>query len=328
MRGGISFFCRIFSVSRFRKLSLGTLRCFRKFLAAKTFNGCEVDITFLQQIFLFHITKKIHCDFFIVSEELSFIKNFPWVGWGNQLSVEQFFCLTLSKKINGNSSLFQKNSGGEKFYGRENGISLLLSIPFVSHHRKLSLGTLRGFRKILVWKKYMDKTGGIANFRQVCFCPIFPKKIIEKSSVFQKHSVSEKIPWMREGVSRFSIANFSVSQFRKISLGTLRGFRKFLAAKSSIGCEGTHHVLPSNFSCLTLPKNFIGISSVFQKTSGSKNFLCMTEGDITFFRRKVFESQYRKVSLGTLPGFRKKLLISDETYGQDGGFSKIPSYLF
>ena len=45
----------------------------------------------------------------------------------------------------------------------------------------------------------MDKTGGIAIFRQICFCLILQKNFIENFSVFQKNSVSEKILCMREG---------------------------------------------------------------------------------------------------------------------------------
>ena len=47
-------------------------------------------------------------------------------------------------------------------------------------------------------------------------------------------------------------------------------------------------------------------------------------GDITFFRGKKFQSQYRKVLLGTLRGLRK-FLVFEEINGQNGGYLKFLS---
>ena len=302
------------------------------------------------KIFLSHITKNFHCELFIFSEELSFIENFSWNGWGNQFFVKQFFCLALSKKLKGNSSVFRKNSGGENFYGWEKGISRFFVDTFLSHiienfHWKL-FGVSKNF-----WQRY-------------------------------------KFVMMREWDITFFCRYVFVLLYRKLSLETLRCFKKILAAKTFFGCEVDITFLQQMLFCLTLPKNFIANISLFQKnflsskpfhewageisvssniflshviektqgellgvpeefwwrkflwmrewditflcryffvlffrnfhwkifgvskTSGSDKFVWMREWDITFFRRKLFVSLYRKKLRGTLRRLGKILAVT------------------
>ena len=72
---------------------------------------------------------------------------------------------------------------------------IFLSHVFENFHWKLIVVS----EKLCYEEKYMDKPGGNASFRQICFCLISSKKFIENSSVFYKISVTEKIIWMGEG---------------------------------------------------------------------------------------------------------------------------------
>ena len=53
----------------------------------------------------------------------------------------------------------------------------------------------------------------------------------------------------------------------------------------------------------------------------------MREGDMEFIRRKIFESQYRKVLLGTVRGLRK-FPVGEENNRQDGGNSNFRKTVF
>ena len=262
-QGDITFFRRKFFVSQFRKISLGTLHCFRKLLVAKIYFGCEVDITFLQQkLFCLTLPKNFIANFSLFQK--NFLSSKTFHEKADEISFpSNIFCLTLSKKLKGNCSLFQRNSGGENFYGWENGTSRFFVDTFLSH---------------------------------------FFETFIGKSSVFQKNSGSDKFVWMREWDITFFRRKLFVSFYRKILRGTLRRLGKILTVTMYYGWEGMssfsveffvphitkkfwenfvvsemfwhwkplwigrgNHVFPSNFFCLALPKFCIGNSSCFQK---------------------------------------------------------------
>ena len=106
MGGDVKFFRRSFFVSHYRKVSLETLRCFKKILTAKPTYGCEGDIALAVELFLSHITEKIWV-LFVVSEMFWHWKPL-WIGRGNHVFPSNFFCLGLPKFCIGNSSCFQK----------------------------------------------------------------------------------------------------------------------------------------------------------------------------------------------------------------------------
>ena len=124
-----------------------------------------------------------------------------------------------------------------------------------------------------------------------------------------------------------------------------------------------YHKFPSKKFCLTVPKNFVGIPSMFQKvwgigkifciiggiTSFRRNFLshnaekfrghtfnvsenlgyrkilCII-GGITSFRRKIFVSQCWKISWASLQCFRK--FGVSEKFMHNRGYHKFPSKFF
>ena len=64
---------------------------------------------------------------------------------------------------------------------------------------------------------------------------------------------------------------FFVSQCRKISWASLQCFRKFGVSKKFMHNRGCHN-FPSKSFGLTVPKNFVGIPTVFEKIFGFKKF--------------------------------------------------------
>ena len=86
-------------------------------------------------------------------------------------------------------------------------------------------------------------------------------------------------------------------------MGTLRYFRKILAAKIFFGCEGGYRVFLSVSFCLTVPKKNRGNRSMFQKFSGVENFIRMRQGSIAFFCQS-FCLTLPKILLGNSPVFQ------------------------
>ena len=94
--------------------------------------------------------------------------------------------------------------------------------------------------------------------------------------MFHKISGVEKIygseGGRREGVSRFSVKNFLSHSAEKFRKGILLFLRKFLLSKSFMDEKAGYHVFPSKIFGLTVPKNFVGIPSMFQKIWGIEKF--------------------------------------------------------
>ena len=189
--------------------------------------------------------------------------------------------------------MFRKISGIEKFQAKEGGSFTVLSETFLSHRtEKTSPGNHSVFQKISGREKYfMDKRGGITIFRLS----------VPKYFIGEHFGVSEKFFYRKfsciggGGPSRFC-QNFFVSQDRneKLCKRTLLFSGNFLVSKKIYGWEGAYHVFESKFLCLTVPKNFVCIPSMFQKL-GYRKILCII-GGITNFRRIFFASQCRKTS--------------------------------
>ena len=58
---------------------------------------------------------------------------------------------------------------------------------------------------------------------------------------------------------------------------------------------GEYQEFSSNFFCLTLPKNFVGEPNSVSLFLGFEKFYA-AEGYVTVFCRKLFVSQWRKIS--------------------------------
>ena len=61
----------------------------------------------------------------------------------------------------------------------------------------------------------------------------------------------------------------SAEKFRK---GILLFLRKFLVSKGFMDEKAGYHAFPSEIFGLTVPKNFVGIPSMFQKIWGIEKF--------------------------------------------------------
>ena len=69
---------------------------------------------------------------------------------------------------------------------------------------------------------------------------------------------------------------------------------------------GGYHDFPSNSFCLNVPKNFVGEHFGVSGNFGYRKILSIREGGgITFLRRKLFVTQYRKISLGNTSVYRE-----------------------
>ena len=64
--------------------------------------------------------------------------------------------------------------------------------------------------------------------------------------------------------------------------------------------EGECQDFPSKFYCLTVPETFVWqpFQAVFQKTSGSENFMDKKEGEVSRFVLKIFCLNVPKNAVG------------------------------
>ena len=219
---------------------------------------------------------------------------------------------------------------------------------------KILLGTLPRSRKFPVAKTLYGCEGGYHVFPWKKLSITVPQSFIGNASWFEKVSGTWRNKWTRRGVSQSSVKtlvscyrkyfwelfgvskkfwqrkicmdgsgghlvfpwNYFESQYRRNSLGNLRGFRNLLVWQKHINKTGAmqisvkHFLFPftekvhwqlfvvsENFSLrkylgtrqglsrfpveffrLIIPKNFIGSSSVFQENSGSEKFVWMWAG--------------------------------------------------
>ena len=190
MGGDVKFFRRSFFVSHFRKVSLESLRCFKKILTAKAIYGCEGDITFFRRTFLSRVTEFFQWELFVVSEKNGIGGNI-WTRQGaSQFSIK-FVFVSIPKKFIENFSVFQKNSVSEKKPLDERGYLFF----FVSFYRKTSLRTFRCFGKILLARKFHGWEKGVSRFFVLSqfFCITVSKILIGNSPLLQKFSSSENL---------------------------------------------------------------------------------------------------------------------------------------
>ena len=299
--------------------------------------------------------------FFVSGWPKAFIGNFSVIqknsgcekiAWMREGDITFFRCnLFVSespKTFNANSSVFQKISGRENVLWMRGGTSRLPVEFFLSHPTEnfhWDLFGVSGCEKFVWMKKRISRFSVEKNLNHII------GRFHWETSVFQKCSGSGNVAWLRKGDITFFFRIFSVSDFRKFSLGTLRCFRKFLAVKIFNGCEGAYHVLQSNSSCLTLPKKFLwdlfslskkfwlrklgmdarGISRFsvegfwshisenfhWELFSVSRNMsqrkICMDERRrYHVLPSKFFKSQYRRNSLANLRRFRNFLVWGEK----------------
>ena len=131
------------------------------------------------------------------------------------------------------------------------------------------------------------REGDITFFCHNFSVPQFRKNTLVTVRFFRK-TVPENVFYQCEGGSTFSRQIFSVSLSRKFSLGNLRCFKKIPGSEKNCMEEGgRYHVFPAHFFCSTLSKLSIGNTSLFQNTSNSEYTLWM-QGGISRFHVELF----------------------------------------
>ena len=265
----------------------------------------------------------------------SFIGNASWFEnvsgiWRNKWSRRGYisnFCqnfgLILPKRFLGTLRGFKEILAAKNLCGWEWGISgFAVEILWITVPEKF-IEKSPWFQKLSVMRINIWTRRGKCKFPSIIFCLLLPRNCIGNTPVFHKSSGSRNFAWMREGVITFFCRKFSVSEFRKFSLGSLRCFRKLLpakllrdatgditfsrrflsshntkislgalqcfkkipVAKNFYGCEGGYHVLRSILFRLMITKTFIGNFSVFKEICRSEKCVWMRERDITFCHR-------------------------------------------
>ena len=182
--------------------------------------------------------------------------------------------LTVPKKFVGVPSIFQKLSGIEKLHNFSSKM-FCLSVP------KSSWASLQGFWKFGISIKYMHKSG-YNFFLSKIFCFTLPKIFVTESYCSCENFSFRKVSTDEKGGMIFFRRETLALQSRKISWASRQYFRKTAVSEIFMYNRG-YHVFLSKIFCLTVPKKFVGIPSIFQKLSGieklhefsSKSF-CLT----------------------------------------------------
>ena len=125
---------------------------FQKTSGIQSVNGWEGGYQVFPSNVFSQVIKKFHCEHFCVSKNFCSRKDCMDERRDYQVFASKIFCLTLPKTFFANNSLFQKNSGSENFLRMPGGYHVFPSNFFDPHYRKISLGTLRCFRKSLAAK--------------------------------------------------------------------------------------------------------------------------------------------------------------------------------
>ena len=212
-RGEASRFCRnFFHLTGPKKFRQGVILCFRKFLMGKINLWIRGGITFFRRKFLFRSI--ISLENTLVFQKISFIEKFHASRFcqfffvpqdGNQIFLKEPFCfaecfcyrkkfmnkrshITISRRIFyvsqcrnfswGSPTVFEKNSGFEKFHGWKWGITFFRQKFLVSQYRKNLWASIQGFRNFGVSKTSCIK--GDHNFVSEIFCLTVAKDFVKE----------------------------------------------------------------------------------------------------------------------------------------------------
>ena len=228
---------------------------------------------------------------------------------GNITTFKQFFLSHSAEKLR-TLQRVQKVGVSENFMHKK-GISLFSVEICLSHSAdKIRRRTLLYFRKFLVSKSFMQRRGHhgffenfpshrtkTKNFEREPFCVSevfwYGKKFMDKrgyhdfpSRSFRptvlKHFVGGPLCFRKVFVLKSFLDNrgitilakFFVSQYRKVSWGTLLCYKKFLVWKKPMDGRwgGGYHVFPWEFFCLTVPKNIVGEPFCVSEELGIEKF--------------------------------------------------------
>ena len=230
-----------------------------------------------------------------------------------KLSVTQYLKISL-----GNTSVYQKISDVETFYASERETERVgeyhvspskifcLSVPikFVGEHFCAS--------KDFWYRFFESKEVEASRFCRKFFYLTGPKKLRQGTNLFQKSSGREKNFWLGGGggYHDFPSKSFCLTVPKNFvgehfGVSGHFGYRKILSIR-----EGGCITFPvENFLSHSIKKSRWGTFRWVGKFRVSKNFMHQRGRGITFLRRKVFVTQYGKVSLGNTSVYREILGI-------------------
>ena len=182
-------------------------------------------------------------------------------------------CLTVPKTIVRESyciTVFEKSLVSKSFMnGKE--VSRFSVGKLWSHiAEKFRKRILLFFEKNFVFKKFCGWKGRYQIFPSESFDLTVPKNSWASVQGFRKLGASKTFMHIR-GITFFR-RKFFVPQCRELSLENPTVFVKSFGFKKFYVREGGYHVFPSESFGPTVPKNLVGIPSMFQKLGGIENF--------------------------------------------------------
>ena len=114
----------------------------------------------------------------------------------------KFFVSQYRKILLGNTSVYQKISGIEKFYASERGgYHVLRQKLFVTQYRKVLLGNTSVYQKISSSEKFYasERGGGYQVSSSKTFCHTVPKNFVREHFGVSENLVHRKILCIRRG---------------------------------------------------------------------------------------------------------------------------------
>ena len=186
----------------------------------------------------------------------------------------KIFCLTVPKYFIGEHFGVSEKFFYRKFscIGGRRGITVLSKF-FVSQDRneKLCKGTLLFSGNFSGIEKKLWKRGGLSRFSVEIFMSHSAENFRKRILLFLRKFLVSKSFMNEKGGITFFRRKVLVSQCRKTSWASVQCFRKLGVSKNFMHTRG-YHVFPSKIFGLTVPKNFVGIRSMFQKIWGIEQF--------------------------------------------------------
>ena len=152
--------------------------------------------------------------------------------------------------------------------------------------------------------KNMKKTGGNAKFCQTIFVSIYRESALGTLRCFTKYLVARILHGWSRGISRVSVAIFLYQSFEIFHRELFSASRKLWLRKVCMDEWRGFHIFPSSFFCLTIPKNFIGNTSSFQKFPVAKTFFGC-EGGYHVFSWKNLSITVPESFIGNASWFEK-----------------------
>ena len=265
--GGITFCRRNVLVSQCQKILWGSVQGFRKIGVSKTFMLNRGYLNFPSKIFCLTVpetfVREPHCFW----EKFRFQKVL-WMKTGvSRFPVGKFWSHS-AEKFRGHPFIVSENLGYRTILCII-WVSQFSVETFLSHSAEtfrghsFNVSENWGYRTILCIR-------GVSQFSVESFLSHSVEKFRGHPFKVSENLGYRKVICLLGGITKFR-QNFFVSQCRNISWAFLQCLRKLGASKTFMHTGG-YHVFPSKHSGLTVPKNFVGITSMFLRIWGIEKF--------------------------------------------------------